>query len=499
MRFWRQGSFRRAPPFCAQYKPETFEDLAYRQACGKLVSQLGYPPEVLAFEYDCHYMVRGLAVDKARGNVIKMDRHKYVKLAFHGFRELSREERLTTYAEAAVRESYDEPDYALLDTLFSLGETYLFCQLVELRDARPELFGGRSYARMHADVRSAVDMCHRDGSLKRVVAANPGEYIYQDPALVPLLDMLRRSGRKVFLVTNSLWDYTHVVMNYLCEGKVGAAKSLDWTKRFDVIITGSAKPKFFENEREPIFAVDPATGNLLNTDNGAPLPHVGGSDPLASRAALEVGFPHVVPPGAGTGAAGEGSNGGAAGRGNIFQGGSYRHLHAMLGVNAGSQVLYVGDHIYGDGASSESPSFRNLKYLFPCCIHGSDLLSLQWCGARRRWGGAPRWLCQSLPRSCACALQPAAPPRSSARCAAAATRWTTSCSGWSGPPPAARARRQQAWCHAPPTPALTRTPTQRRRCSGASQRCARNATRSARCTARRFGGTTPSFTMSGGS
>ena len=321
--------------------------MAYRQACGKLVSQLGYPKEVLGFEYDCHYMVRGLAVDKARGNVLKMDRHKYVKLAYHGFRELSREERLATYADAVVRESYDEPDYALLDTLFSLGETYLFCQLVELRDAKPELFGGRSYARMHADVRAAVDMCHRDGSLKRVVAADPGEYIYPDPALVPLLDLLRCSGRKVFLVTNSLWDYTHVVMNYLCEGRVGDNKTLDWTKRFDVIITGSAKPKFFENEREPIFAVDPATGNLLNTDNGAPLPHVGGADPLATRVALEVGFPNVVPPGAGTGAAGEGA---PVGRGKIFQGGSYRHLHAMLGVSAGSQVLYVGDHIYGDGA-----------------------------------------------------------------------------------------------------------------------------------------------------
>jgi HAD superfamily 5'-nucleotidase-like hydrolase len=183
---------------CAQYRPETFEDLAYRQACGKLVSQLGYPAQVLTFEYDCHYMVRGLAVDKARGNVLKMDRHKYVKLAFHGFKELSRAERLATYADAAVRESYDEPDYALLDTLFSLGETYLFCQLVELRDAQPHLFQGRSYASMHADVRAAVDMCHRDGSLKRVVAADPEKYIYPDPALVPLLDMLRSSGKCVW-------------------------------------------------------------------------------------------------------------------------------------------------------------------------------------------------------------------------------------------------------------------------------------------------------------
>jgi hypothetical protein len=34
--------------------------------------------------------------------------------------------------------------------------------------------------------------------------------------------------------------------------------------------------------------------------------------------------------------------------GKIFQGGCYRHLHAMLRVASGSQVLYVGDHIYGD-------------------------------------------------------------------------------------------------------------------------------------------------------
>jgi hypothetical protein len=30
-----------------------------------------------------------------------------------------------------------------------------------------------------------------------------------------MLRMLQRSGRKLFLATNSLWDYTHVVMNYL--------------------------------------------------------------------------------------------------------------------------------------------------------------------------------------------------------------------------------------------------------------------------------------------
>ncbi len=55
------------------------------------------------FDFDWRYMVRGLTIDKRRGNVLKLDRHKYVKLAYHGFRPLSRKERLATYANALVR------------------------------------------------------------------------------------------------------------------------------------------------------------------------------------------------------------------------------------------------------------------------------------------------------------------------------------------------------------------------------------------------------------
>jgi hypothetical protein len=32
----------------------------------------------------------------------------------------------------------------------------------------------------------------------------------------------------------------------------------------------------------------------------------------------------------------------------VFQGGSVAHLHRLLSIAAGAQVLYVGDHIYGD-------------------------------------------------------------------------------------------------------------------------------------------------------
>lgn len=34
--------------------------------------------------------------------------------------------------------------------------------------------------------------------------------------------------------------------------------------------------------------------------------------------------------------------------GKVFQGGNWKHLQAMLGIEAGEEILYVGDHLYSD-------------------------------------------------------------------------------------------------------------------------------------------------------
>nr|GMC54968.1 5'-nucleotidase domain-containing protein 4 isoform X2 [Ipomoea batatas] len=96
-----------------------------------------------------------------------------------------------------------------------------------------------------------------------------------------MLKMLRESGRATFLVTNSLWDYTNVVMKFLCGPKASdgcSTLNFEWLKYFDVVITGSAKPGFFHDEiRANLFEVEPQTGMLINTDNGSPMPEVGGT------------------------------------------------------------------------------------------------------------------------------------------------------------------------------------------------------------------------------
>lgn len=64
----------------AQYKPETFEHLAYDQTVLKLINSFNYPKQLRHCKFDWQYMMRGLTIDKRRGNVIKVDRHKYVRL-----------------------------------------------------------------------------------------------------------------------------------------------------------------------------------------------------------------------------------------------------------------------------------------------------------------------------------------------------------------------------------------------------------------------------------
>ncbi|KAG0466105.1 hypothetical protein HPP92_017685 [Vanilla planifolia] len=97
----------------------------------------------------------------------------------------------------------------------------------------------------------------------------------------------------------------------------------DWLENFDVVITGSAKPSFFHEEnRTNIFQVDPESGMLLNTNNGVFLPQIGTTLLESSSKDKKIG--------------------------KVFQGGNVAHLHKLLGIAASSQVLYVGDHIYGD-------------------------------------------------------------------------------------------------------------------------------------------------------
>jgi 5'-nucleotidase len=163
------------------------------------------------------------------------------------------------------------------------------------------------YAKVFTDIRESIDEAHRDGTILETVAADFPRFLNKDAELAPTLHKLRSAGKKLFVLTNSRWSYTDKMMTYLLDGAM--SEYPHWRNYFDVVIVAATKPAFFQ-ERRPLMVRD---GDKLEPA-GAPLE-----------------------------------------RGKIYEGGNLQDLERALGA-VGDEVLYVGDHIYGDILRSKKES-----------------------------------------------------------------------------------------------------------------------------------------------
>lgn len=293
----------------AIYRQDAIETLSVDSTVDKLIAR-GYPEVLRVAEHDPAFAIRGLMVDKRLGNVLKMDRHGYVGRAYHGRLPLSTEERHRVYRQQRL--GVERERFADVDTLFALPEVTMFAEVVGLIDARPELWpGGKapSYVEAWQDVRECIDESHRDGSIKDLIKADPARYIEDDPDLAAALHKFRSGGKRLFLLTNSYFPYTNAVMEYLLSDKLPSYG--DWTAYFDWIVVGAKKPGFF-GDGQPFQELD-REGNTV----GPPRKDVQ--------------------------------------RGKIYEGGDQLALQKSFGVYA-DEVLYVGDHIYGDIVRSKKSS-----------------------------------------------------------------------------------------------------------------------------------------------
>lgn len=291
----------------AIYHLRRIEELSYAMTVEKLIGAFGYPVEIRGLPYDHAFVLRGLFIDKSRGNLLKIDRFGQVGRAYHG-RDLLPEDTLEKlYRNERIR--LKSAEYAWIDTLFALPEAVLFAGIVDLTEK--QLRRPVDYTQLYNHIREAIDTVHRDNSLKAVIRDDIGRYIFKDPELGPALHKLRSGGKKLFVLTNSLWDYTQAVMSYLLDGLLPEYPS--WRNYFDYIITGAGKPGFFSDGR-PFLEIDAAS-----PDNKV----------LGEASALE--------------------------RGKVYQGGNLVTFERLSG-SAGEKVLYVGDHIYGDILKSKKTS-----------------------------------------------------------------------------------------------------------------------------------------------
>ena len=274
----------------ASYDPVPVEELAFDLTKKMLVEVKQYPREILDLKYDPSFVIRGLVVDKKRGNVLKMDYFNFVSRGYHGLKPLRSEQLERAYRTSHIRLSHE--NYSSVDTLFHLPEVYLYLCVVDLLQRSGKK--NPDYAVAYRDVRETIDEVHRDGSLKSVITANLDRFIRVDQELRTVIEEFRRGGKKLFLLTNSEWTYADSLLRTILQR--GRAAPTHWSQLFDLVIVEARKPSFFAGSDPP--------------------------EPVPEAVALPTSVP-------------------------VVRGASGTYLERTLGAK-GDQILYFGDHTYGD-------------------------------------------------------------------------------------------------------------------------------------------------------
>lgn len=85
-----------------------------------------------------------------------------------------------------------------------------------------------SFKSIFQDVRNAVDYVHIHGDLKKKTIENLDLYLKKDDRLPMFLSRIRESGAKLFILTNSDYNFTDKIMNYLFDFPYGSKVSCNF-------------------------------------------------------------------------------------------------------------------------------------------------------------------------------------------------------------------------------------------------------------------------------
>lgn len=298
----------------AVYKSPDYECLGFDLIKKQLV-KIGYPEELAEYEYDQTFPIRGLWFDTFYGNLLKVDAFGNILVCIHGFDPIFKSSDIhDMYPNKFVQ--MDEKRYRIFNTLYELPVMYILAVVVEIFCNLPDYTmvpnGVKSgdllmtYNSIYQDVMAATDVVHRkDGPLKKETMKNVEQYVLKDGRLPILLDRMRSNGAKVFLATNSDYVYTNKIMSYLMDYSGEKEEKRDWVSYFDYVVVDARKPLFF------------GAGTILRQVD-------------RSTGALKLG-----------------THTGEIQKGHIYSGGSVEVFTELMG-SYGKEVLYVGDHIFGD-------------------------------------------------------------------------------------------------------------------------------------------------------
>ncbi len=280
-----------------RYNAENFEAFAHKTILEKLVNDKGYPVIIKNQTFDFEMAIRGLVIDSRHGNILKLNRYGAIRVSYHGTRKIDYSEQQKLYKNTYI--DLSDPKYKPIDTSFSLSVASTYAQLVDLKDGK-ESKTLPGYDILASDVLEVLDIAHKDETLKSEVRNDLSRYIIKDQKAVEGLERMKLHDKKLFILTNSDFFYTKLLLDYAINPYLKNHDS--WQELFDFVITSAMKPRFF-NDKLKFLKINPTDGTMMN-------------------------FEEKLKPG-------------------IYQGGCANTFSEDLGLS-GDEILYVGDHIYGD-------------------------------------------------------------------------------------------------------------------------------------------------------
>jgi HAD superfamily 5'-nucleotidase-like hydrolase len=279
-----------------RYKSANFEGLAHKIMLEKLVRDKGYPQAILKLKFNWNLAIRGLVIDRARGNLLKLSRHAAIRQSSHGTEPIRYDQQKKIYHSTYI--DLKDKAFDKVDTTFSISYAALYAQLVDLKNGDKKLLP--DYIKLAEDLNFVLDAAHRDGSLKNTVRDDLSRFIIKDKESVAGLERYTKHGKKIFIVTNSDIEYSSLLLDYAITPLL---KSHDtWQDLFTFVITSARKPSFFF-ESTPFRKIDVKTKKVEEL--------VGPLTP------------------------------------GVYEGGCATQFTNDLALDP-EQILYIGDHIYGD-------------------------------------------------------------------------------------------------------------------------------------------------------
>lgn len=280
-----------------RYNSHNFEQLAHKVVLQKLVAKKGYPKDITNLPFEFDKAIRGLVLDTKNGNLLKLNRYSGIRMSMHGTQPIDFKTQKKIYKSKYI--DLGNESYYAVDTIFSISPALLFAQLVDLKDNKyssqlPE------YTQIANDILICLDEAHRDGSIKDDVRKNIDNFIYKSPETVQNLEKFKRHGKKIFIITNSDFDYSKFILDNCITPFLKEHKH--WSELFEFVVTLAHKPKFFYEKNE-----------FINVD--------------LEKGVLESIATEIKP--------------------GIYQGGCASIFTDALNLS-GDDILYIGDHIYGD-------------------------------------------------------------------------------------------------------------------------------------------------------